>query len=72
MTLVICRLNCKLLQQLVKYWVIKQCSPPSDRSYLEALAEAYSDVKAWDTRKQVSSIMAGIASYKALLAFILG
>ena len=50
----------------------KTVCPPSDRSYLEALAEAYSDVKAWDTRKQVSSIMAGIASYKALLAFIPG
>ena len=50
----------------------KTVCPPSDRSYLEALAEAYSDVKAWDTRKQISSIMAGIASYKALLAFIPG
>ncbi|CAH3040100.1 unnamed protein product, partial [Pocillopora meandrina] len=45
--------------------------PPSDRSYLATLAEAY-NVKAWDTRKQVSSIMVGIASYKALLAFIPG
>lgn len=66
MTLVICGLNCKLLQQLVKYWVMKQCGP-----HLATLAEAY-NVKAWDTRKQVSSIMVGITSYKALLAFIPG
>ena len=46
--------------------------PPSDRSYLKALAEAYNNVKVWDTIKQVLSIMVGIASYKALLAFIPG
>lgn len=41
---------------------------PSDRSYLEALAEAYKNAKAWDTRRQVLSLMAGIASYKAISA----
>lgn len=45
---------------------------PSDRSYLEALAEAYKNAKAWDTRRQVLSIMAGIASYKAISAYIPG
>ena len=45
---------------------------PSDRSYLEALAEAYKNAKAWDTRRQVLSIMSGIASYKAKLAVIPG
>lgn len=45
---------------------------PSDRSYLEALAEAYKNAKAWDTRRQVLSIMAGIASYKAISVHIPG
>ena len=31
---------------------------PSDRNYLEALAEAYKNSKAWDTRRQVLSVMA--------------
>ena len=42
---------------------------PSDRNYLEALAVAH---KAWDTRRQVLSVMAGIANYKAIATFIPG
>ena len=45
---------------------------PSDRNFLEALAEAYKSSKAWDTRRQVLSVMAGIASYKAIATFIPG
>jgi len=45
---------------------------PSDKSYLEALAEAYKNAKAWDTRRQVLSVMAGIASYKAISVHIPG
>ena len=44
------------------------CSP-SDRSYLEGLAEAYKNSTAWDTRRQILSVMAGIASYKAISLF---
>lgn len=47
------------------------CSP-SDRSYLEGLAEAYKNSTAWDTRRQILSVMAGIASYKAISLFIPG
>ena len=47
------------------------CSP-SDRSYLEGLAEAYKNSAAWDTRRQILSVMAGIASYKAISLFIPG
>lgn len=38
----------------------------SDNSYLQALAEAYKNAAGWDTRRQVLSIMAGIASYKEI------
>jgi len=47
------------------------CSP-SDRSYLEGLAEAYKNATAWDTRRQILSVMAGIASYQAISLFIPG
>ena len=55
----------KMLGDEAVYW-------GSDRSYLEALAEAYKNAKAWDTRRQVLSIMTGIASYKAKSAYIPG
>ena len=47
------------------------CSP-SDRSYLEGLAEAYKNATAWDTRRQILSVMAGIASYQAISLCISG
>ena len=47
------------------------CSP-SDRSYLEGLAEAYKNSTAWDTRRQILSVMAGIAIYKAISLVIPG
>ena len=41
-------------------------------AYLKALAEAYKKASGWDTRRQVLSIMAGIASFKAISEFIPG
>lgn len=38
----------------------------SDNSYLEALAEAYMNAAGWDTRRQVLSIMTGVASYREI------
>ena len=42
------------------------------KDYLEALAEAYGNANGWDTRRQILSIMAGLASYKAISVFIPG
>ena len=44
----------------------------SSKDYLEALAEAYGNANGWDTRRQILSIMAGLASYKAISVFIPG
>ena len=40
--------------------------------YLEALAEAYGNSNSCDTRRQILSIMTGVASYKAISSFIPG
>ena len=45
---------------------------PSEKCYLEALAESYKNASSWDTRRQILSCMAGVASYKAISAFIPG
>ncbi|KAL9961974.1 hypothetical protein ACROYT_G031023 [Oculina patagonica] len=45
---------------------------PSERCYLEALAESYNNASSWDTRRQILSCMAGVASYKAIATFIPG
>ena len=46
---------------------------PSERAYLESLlAEAYKHSSSWDTRRQVLSVMAGVASFNAVSAFIPG
>ena len=50
---------------------LEELSQPS-KDYLEALAEAYGNANGWDTRRQILSIMAGLASYKAILVFIPG
>ena len=47
----------------------EELSQPS-KDYLEALAEAYGNANGWDTRRQIFSIMAGLASYKAIVVFI--
>ena len=44
----------------------------TSKDYLEALAEAYGNANGWDTRRQILSIMAGLASYKAISVFIPG
>lgn len=45
---------------------------PSERAYLQAMAEAYSNSSSWDTRRQVLSVMAGVASFGAISEFIPG
>ena len=47
-------------------------SLPSEVGYLEALAESYSNAASWDTRRQVLSVMTGVASFKAISTFIPG
>ncbi|KAK3728998.1 hypothetical protein QZH41_002239 [Actinostola sp. cb2023] len=46
--------------------------PLTDIGYLEALSEAYKNATSWDTRRQVLSIMAGVASFKEILNHIPG
>ena len=45
---------------------------PSEESYLQALVEAYHNASTWDTRRQVLSIMAGVASFKDISQYIPG
>ena len=45
-------------------------SLPSEKAYLEALAESYRIAGSWDTRRQILSIIAGVASYKSVCEFI--
>ena len=40
------------------------------KDYLETLAEAYGNANGWDTRRQILSIMAGLASFKAITVLI--
>ena len=47
-------------------------SLPSETAYLEALAETYKNATSWDTRRQVLSVMTGVASHKAICEFIPG
>lgn len=51
---------------------VGEISHPSEVAYLEVLAEAYKKASSWDTRRQVLSIMAGVASFKAISEFIPG
>ena len=51
---------------------INSLSLPSEKKYLEALAGAYMIAGSWDTRRQILSIMAGVASYNAACEFIPG
>ena len=46
--------------------------PQSEKLYLEALAEAYNKAASWDTRRQVLSIMSGVASYNVISMYIPG
>ena len=46
--------------------------PHSERVYLEALAESYNNATSWDARRQVLSIMSGVASYNDIAKFLPG
>ena len=50
----------------------ESASLSSEDDYLEALAEAYKSAASWDTRRQVLSVMTGVASYKAIAEHIPG
>ena len=43
---------------------------PSENAYLEALVEAYKNMSGWDTKRQVLSVMSGVASFAAIKKFI--
>ena len=42
------------------------------KDYLQALTEAYNHAQSWDTRRQILSIMSGVASFKDISDFIPG
>lgn len=44
----------------------------TDHRYLEALEEAYCNANSWDTRRQILSVMTGVAGYKVIASFIQG
>lgn len=43
-----------------------------DHRYLEALSEAYTNASSWATRRQVLSIMSGLASFNMIASYIPG
>ena len=45
---------------------------PSQRLYLEAIAETYKSAGSWDTRRQILSIMTATASFSTIREFIPG
>ena len=45
---------------------------PSQRLYLEAIAETYKNAGSWDTRRQILSIMTGVASLAAIREYVPG
>lgn len=47
-------------------------SQPVDSVYLLALAEAFNTAGSWDTRRQILSVMAGVASFKEIVKYIPG
>lgn len=44
----------------------------NSNSYLEALAESYKHATSWDTRRQVLSVMTGVASFQEISKYIPG
>ena len=44
--------------------------PKTTKDYLQALTEAYNQAHGWDTRRQILSIMSGVASFQAASCFI--
>ena len=61
----------KTINSLLEIDPEDETSQPTNK-YLEALAESYKNAKSWDTRRQILSVMAGIASYKEVLRYIPG
>ena len=45
---------------------------PSQRMYLEAIAETYKNASSWDTRRQILSVMTGTASLASIREYIPG
>jgi hypothetical protein len=45
---------------------------PSEKAYLEALAEAYIIANSWDTRRQVLSTMSDLATFNVISGYIPG
>lgn len=45
---------------------------PSDKVYLEALAESFQNASTWETRRQILSIMADMVTYRRLAHYIPG
>ena len=47
--------------------------PQTSKDYIQALAEAYDKAHGWETRRQILSIMSGVANYyKAISSFLPG
>ena len=46
--------------------------PKIAKDYFQALTEAYNHAHSWDTRRQILSIMSGVASFKVISGFIPG
>ena len=49
---------------------IDTTTQPSENAYQEALVEAYKNMSGWDTKRQVLSVMSGVASFAAIKKFI--
>ena len=49
---------------------IDKTTHPSENAYLEALVEACKNMSGWDTKRQVLSVMSGVASFTAIKKFI--
>ena len=62
----------KTIQSLNQQVGLHHASLLSETAYLKALVEAYSNATSWDTRRQVLSVMTGVASFRAIPEFIPG
>ena len=62
----------KVLEYFHCLGIMSAGSTAIDNSYLEALAESYKNATSWDTRRQVLSIMTGVARFQEVLQYIPG
>ena len=53
-------------------WLDIEDISQTDHRYLEALAVAYCNANSWDARRQILSVMTGVAGYKVIASFIQG